>query len=410
MHAHAALAAALGLLAPTVSGQLHSLAQGAGLKYFGTAVGEGTVGRDQAYMDIVNNKAEIGQLVPENGMKWDAIQGTRGQFNYASGDISANLAAKNGQILRCHTLVWHSQLPRWVETGSWTRQSLQTVIETHINNVMGHYKGKCYAWDVVNEAVDDDGAWRTSVFYRVFGTDFLPLSFRIARAADPSAKLYYNDYNLEYNGAKTNRVVQAVQIIQEAGAPIDGVGFQGHLIVGSTPSRANLATVLRRFTSMNVEVAYTELDIRHSSLPASTSALQRQGNDYADVVGSCLDVQGCIGITVWGFTDKYSWVPGTFPGTGDALLYNSNFNRKPAWSSVSSLLAAAATGGPGPQPTTTADPGPTTAPPQPTTTPPPTGGTQNRWDQCGGQGWTGGTVCASPWTCTKVNDWYSQCT
>lgn len=223
-----------------------------------------------------------------------------------------------------------------MESGSWTRQSLQSVIETHINNVMGHYKGKCYAWDVVNEAVDDNGEWRTSVFYRVFGTDFLPLSFRIAKAADPSVKLYvlllfvpflprsgttrtptdgpvlcfpcryYNDYNLEYNGAKTNRVVQAVQIIQQAGAPIDGVGFQGHLIVGSTPSRANLATVLRRFTSMNVEVAYTELDIRHSSLPASTAALQRQGDDFANVVGSCLDVKGCVGITIWGFSDKYS--------------------------------------------------------------------------------------------------------
>ena len=104
---------------------------------------------------------------------------------------------------------------------------------------------------------------------------------------------------MEYNGAKTDRAVQIVQIIQNAGAPIDGVGFQGHLIVGSTPGRSSLATALRRFTALGVEVAYTEVDIRHSSLPASSSALVTQGNDYANVVGSCLDVAGCVGITVW---------------------------------------------------------------------------------------------------------------
>lgn len=118
---------------------------------------------------------------------------------------------------------------------------------------------------------------------------------------------YYNDYNLEYNGAKTERALELVRIVQEAGAPIDGVGFQGHLIVGSTPSRDSLATVLRRFTALGVEVAYTEIDIRHSNMPPSSSDLVTQGNDFANVVGSCLDVEGCIGVTVWSFTDKYSW-------------------------------------------------------------------------------------------------------
>lgn len=222
---------------------------------------------------------------------------------------------------------------------------------------------------------------------------------------------YYNDYNLEYNGAKTDRTVEVVRIIQAAGAPIDGVGFQGHLIVGSTPTRSQLATALRRFTALNVEVAYTELDIRHSSLPASDSALATQANNYAAVVGSCLDVERCVGITVWGFTDKYSWIPETFPGQGDALLYNANFGKKPAWTSVSSLLAAAATGSPPPSTTQTSTiitTTRTTAVPTSTQAPPP-GNEQVRWGQCGGQGWTGPTRCQSPWTCTFVNDWYSQC-
>ena len=207
-----------------------------------------------------------------------------------------------------------------------------------------------------------------------------------------------------------------MQIVQKAGAPIDGVGFQGHLIVGSTPSRANLATVLRRFTSLGVEVAYTELDIRHSSLPASASALATQGNDFANVVGSCLDLApACVGVTVWSYTDKYSWVPETFSGAGAALLYDSNLAKKPAWTSVSSVLAAAATGAPVP-PTTTlvtsvVTTSKTTAAPVTTTTAaaPSGGAEQTQWGQCGGNGWAGPTRCQSPYTCKVQNPWYSQC-
>jgi len=409
MYAKALIAVFLG--SGLVSAQLNSLAVRAGLKYFGTAVGEGQV-NDATYRAVVNNKNEFGSLVPENGQKWQGTEPNRGSFSFGNADIVPNIAKANGQILRCHTLTWHSQLPNWVSSGQWTAATLTSVIETHISNVMKHYLGQCYAWDVVNEAADDDGSWRRSVFYNVLGTSFLPISFRAAKAADPNTKLYYNDYNLEYNGAKTNRVYEAVTIVQNAGAPIDGVGFQGHLIVGSTPSRSALATVLRRFTALNLEVAYTELDIRHSSLPASSSAKATQGNDYANVVGSCLDVDGCVGVTIWGFTDKYSWIPGTFPGTGDALLWDSNYNKKPAYTSVSSLLAAAATGGTPPPPATTTAPGPgitTTAPaPGPTTSAP--GGAQSpKYGQCGGQGWSGPFACVSGTTCTFVNTWYSQC-
>ncbi|KAL1835291.1 hypothetical protein VTK73DRAFT_5823 [Phialemonium thermophilum] len=281
---------------------------------------------------------------------------------------------------------------------------------------MGHYKGQCYAWDVVNEAINDDGTWRTSVFYNTFNTDYLAIAFNAAKKADAGAKLYYNDYNLEYNGAKTNTAVQLVQIVQQAGAPIDGVGFQGHLIVGSTPSRSSLATALKRFTALGLEVAYTELDIRHSSLPPSSAALATQGNDFASVVGSCLDVAGCVGITIWGFTDKYSWVPDTFPGSGAALLYDANYSKKPAWTSVSSVLAAKATNPPGggnpPPVTTTTTTTTTSKPSQPTTTTTttsPQGPQQTHWGQCGGIGWTGPQSCQSPWTCQKQNDWYSQC-
>uniref|UniRef100_A0A0B7JME7 Beta-xylanase n=1 Tax=Bionectria ochroleuca TaxID=29856 RepID=A0A0B7JME7_BIOOC len=299
-------------VASAASGQLHDLAVKAGLEFFGTALGESHTS-DSAYISLGTDSNEFGQLTPENGQKWDSTEPSRGQFSYTSGDIVPGIAAANGQILRCHTLTWHSQLPSWVSSGGFSYSDLQSIIETHIANVVGHYAGACHHWDVVNEAADDSGNWRSSVFYDTMGTDFLAISFNAAKAADPSAKLYLNDYNLEYNGAKTDR---------------------GHLIVGSTPSRSSLATALRRFTALGLEVAYTELDIRHSSLPPSDSALVTQGNDFANVVGSCLDVDGCVGVTVWGVTDKYSWIPDTFPGQGAALLYDDNLAKKPAWTSV----------------------------------------------------------------------------
>ncbi|KAF5021529.1 hypothetical protein F66182_6439 [Fusarium sp. NRRL 66182] len=338
--------ALLGLLASSpVSAQLHSLAQAAGLEYFGSAVDNGYLS-DAPYKALADDVQEFGQLVPENGQKWDSTEPARDQFTYTGADVVPDLAKKNGQVLRCHALTWHSQLPSWVSSGSFSAEELTTIIETHIANVVGHYKGDCYAWDVVNEAIADDGEWRDSVFYQTLGTDYLAISFNAARKADPDAKLYYNDYNLEYNGAKTDRAVEIVEILQKAGAPIDGVGFQGHLIVGTTPSRSELATAFERFTALNVEVAFTELDIRHASLPASDAALKTQGDDYANAVGACLDVEGCVGVTVWGITDKYSWIPDVFSGAGDALLYNDQYEKKPAWTSVSSVLAAAGTGSP----------------------------------------------------------------
>ncbi|WAO95179.1 Beta-xylanase [Fusarium falciforme] len=339
--------ALLGLLASSpVSAQLNSLAQAAGLQYFGTTVDNGYLS-DEAYKALADDTEEFGQLVPENGQKWDSTEPANGKFSYEKADVVPDLAKKNGQVLRCHALTWHSQLPSWVSGGSFSKEELTTIIEAHISNVVDHYKGDCYAWDVVNEAIGDDGNWRDSVFYQTLGTDYLAISFNAARKADPDAKLYYNDYNLEGNGAKTERALELVKIVQDAGAPIDGVGFQGHLIVGQTPSRANLATVLKRFTTLNVEVAYTELDIRHASIPASESALKTQGDDFANVVGSCLDVEGCVGVTIWGVSDKYSWVPNTFSGAGEALIYNDQYEKKPAWTSISSLLAAAATGSSG---------------------------------------------------------------
>lgn len=196
----------------------------------------------------------------------------------------------------------------------------------------------------MNEALEDNGTFRNSVFFETLGTDFIPISFQAAAKADPAAKLYYNDFSLEFNSNKTDGAVKIVKLVQDAGMQIDGVGFQGHMVVGQTPPQSSLMTVMNRFTALGVEVAFTELDVRHRSLPASSTALQQQAMDYVSVVGACLAIAKCVGVVVWEFTDKYSWIPATFQGAGEACLFDANMSRRPAYTSVSSLLAAAATG------------------------------------------------------------------
>lgn len=178
-----------------------------------------------------------------------------------------DFAEANGQILRCHNLVWYSQLPSWISSTTWTNETLTEAMTTHITNEVTHYKGQCYAWDVVNEALSDSGGYRDSPFYTTIGEYYIPIAFAAAAAADPAAKLYYNDYNIEYTGTKLTEALAIVDLIQGAGVQIDGVGLQAHFIVGSTNTADEYADVLSQFTAKGVEVAYTELDIRHSTLP-----------------------------------------------------------------------------------------------------------------------------------------------
>lgn len=249
----------------------------------------------------------------------------------------ADLAETNGQLLRCHTLVWYNQLPSWVESGTWTNETLTEVLRNHITNVVEHYKGQCYAWDVVNEAVNDDGTWRENIFYNTIGPSYIPIAFEAAAAADPDAKLYYNDYNIEYSGDKADLALEIVKSVQDSGAKIDGVGAQGHFISGSMPDRSDIKQTLATYTDLGLEVAFTEVDIR-MELPSTDEKLAQQSTDYHEATLACVETENCIGFTIWDYTDKYSWVPDTFPGTGAALPWDEDLNKKPAYDGILTAL------------------------------------------------------------------------
>ncbi|KAH7911462.1 glycoside hydrolase family 10 protein [Hygrophoropsis aurantiaca] len=310
---------------------LNVAAKAAGKLYFGTATDNPEL-TNTAYVTILNNTAMFGQLTPGNSMKWDAIEPEQNVFDFTGGDQIADLAEQTGKIIRGHNLVWYSQLPSWVTDTTWTAETLTSVIQTHVTTEVSHYAGKIYAWDVINEPFNDDGTFRTDVFYDTLNSTYINIALTAARAADPDAKLYINEYNLEYTGAKIDAMVQLVTDLKASGTPIDGIGIESHYILGDV-SASELQTNMEALTALGVEVAITELDVR-IDLPATDADLEQQKSDYETVVGVCMAVSGCVGVTIWDYTDYYSWIPATFPGYGAACPWDENLVPKPAYDGI----------------------------------------------------------------------------
>jgi endo-1,4-beta-xylanase len=274
---------------------LNARAKAAGKKYFGTEISTLVMG-DSAANAIAKNSQDFGQYTCENEMKFDALEPARNQFNYGNADKIVAQAQANGQIMRCHNLVWHNQVPSWVTNGNFDNATLISIMKNHLANVVGHYKGKCYAWDVVNEALNEDGTYRTagSVWGSTIGPAFIPIAFEAAAAADPAAKLYYNDYNCDRAGPKATGAQNLIKMVKSYGARIDGFGMQGHLTTGQVGAASQYVSNMQAFAALGVEVAYTELDI---ATPSSNPNFQQQATDYATIVSACKQVDACVGIT-----------------------------------------------------------------------------------------------------------------
>ncbi|WP_433494720.1 endo-1,4-beta-xylanase [Micromonospora sp. CA-248089] len=316
-------------------------------RYFGTAIAANRL-NDSTYSTIAAR--EFNMITAENEMKPEALQPNRGQFNFSSGDQIYNWATQRGLKVRGHTLAWHAQQPGWMQSLSGS--NLRQAMIDHINGVMAHYRGKLAAWDVVNEAFNEDGSRRSSNLQGT-GNDWIEVAFRTARAADPSTKLCYNDYNIEnWSYGKTQGVYNMIRDFKSRGVPIDCVGLQTHFTGGSSLP-GNFQTTLQNFAALGVDVALTEVDVTNSST-----------SQYAGLTQACINVPRCIGITVWGVRDSDSWRSNESP-----LLFDGGGNKKAAYNSVLNVLNSAS---PNPTPTTTVSPtaGPTGGP----TTPPPTTG------------------------------------
>jgi endo-1,4-beta-xylanase len=297
-------------------------------RYFGAAVVPNLL-NDSNYSRTLST--EFNAVVAENVMKWDATEPQRNQFNFSGGDQIVNYAKARGMKVRGHTLVWHAQQPGWAQNLS--GNDLRQAMLNHIDRVAGHWRGEIYSWDVVNEAFADgnSGARRDSNLQRT-GNDWIEAAFRRARAADPNAKLCYNDYNTDGINAKSTGIYNMVRDFKQRGVPIDCVGFQSHL-----SSNSNMSTYqanLQRFADLGVDVEITELDVGGSGAG--------QANVYRQVTEACMAIPRCTGITTWGITDRHTWRPNDTP-----LLFDNNYQKKQAYHSVLQALNSGSPGNPG---------------------------------------------------------------
>jgi endo-1,4-beta-xylanase len=338
---------ALAIARPAIAAPLRTSATAKGL-FVGAAVNMTPFRNEQIYSDTL--RREYNLLVAENAFKFDALHTARTTYNFTDADALVSFAQANGMAVRGHTLVWHNQLPAWLTSGNFTRDDVIAILRDHITTVVGRYRGKILAWDVVNEAIDDaTGQPRTNSFWaQKIGPDYIAMAFQFAHDADPNAVLYYNDFEAEGSGTKSDGVFNLVRGLVNQGVPIGGVGWQMHKINPFRISSAN-HTNAQRLAGLGLEISITEMDVR-IQLPSDAQELQQQALAYNDVVTFCLAEPNCAAVVTWGFTDKFSWVPGTFSGFGDALVFDANYQPKPAYTAMQSVLEGGTTPPPPPPP------------------------------------------------------------
>jgi endo-1,4-beta-xylanase len=319
--------------ATDVGSGLRHLGRASGLR-IGTAAQPASMAGSEEYRAILSQ--EFDSVTSESQLKWDIVEPARGQYDWTSADALIGFAEANGQSLRGHTLVWHDALPGWLANGRFSPEQLRDLLREHIQAVVGRYKGRVSAWDVVNESIADTGGkLRRSLWMNALGPGYIADALRWAHEADPDAKLYINDYGVEAANAKSDALYNVVAGLRRDGIPLDGVGFQSHLTLDTDLS--TLDANLRRFADLGLDIAITEMDVR-LPLPATAAQHGAQAGLYTRVLQICLAVPRCVSYTVWGFTDRYSWVPYAYPGWGDACLFDATYQPKPAYQQLRQVL------------------------------------------------------------------------
>ena len=297
-----------------------------------------------SYADLLSGQYSM--LEPANAMKWDVTQPTMTTYNFQSGDELVAFAQANGMRVRGHNLCWYTQFPSWLApyAATATTAEMSTLLQNHINAEVTHFGDQVFAWDVVNEAFNDpsgstpptlrDSIWYDQPGIGQSGTGYIAQAFQWAHAANPNALLFYNDYNIEEPGPKFDAVLQMVQQFVANGVPIDGVGFEMHVLNTYYPSATQLTQNLQTLAALGLQVHITEMDVRlpvDSSGNASAADLQTQAQVYQTVLSTCLQQPNCTAFQVWGVSYNDSWIPSFFPGYGAALPFDFNYNPTPAF-------------------------------------------------------------------------------
>lgn len=287
------------------------------------------------------NLAEhFNSVTPGNPMKFGPIHPAPNTYNFTDADLVVDFATTWGMEVHGHVLLWHSQQPGWVSTLQ-TRTEMLAALKSHIETVVGRYKGRLKTWDVANEMIADNGTGMRQTFWTtVIGPDVVDSAFVWANRVDPEARLFLNEYGAEGPNAKSDSLFALAKRLKAAGIPIHGVGFQAHFGTNfNAPSRAQMLANFQRFADEGFQIRVTELDVR---IPNGADHLAQQATIYGNTIGACLDLPLCGTLTVWGHSDRYSWIPNFAPGFGRATPFDDALQPKPAYFALRDALAGAA--------------------------------------------------------------------
>jgi GH35 family endo-1,4-beta-xylanase len=288
----------------------------------------------QLYQDTLGEN--FGILTTGNAAKYGPLSTGQGTYDFSTLDQHFAVAEAYNMKFHGHVFVWHSQLPGWLSSGTWTRQQLIDILNDHIDQVGGYLKGKVAVWDVVNEPFNDDGSWRPTIWNDTIDPDntaadkrdYIDLAFQRARQVDPDAKLILNDFANDVINAKSDALYAWAQSMIAREIPIDGVGFQMHL--SGAIDYDSFAQNMQRFADLGLEVHITELDVR-VQIPFTTDKSLVQADVYRQVLRRVLAQPAVKTFTLWGFTDAHSWIPDFFPGTDSGLIFDKDYNPKHAF-------------------------------------------------------------------------------
>ncbi|MCB1052484.1 MAG: endo-1,4-beta-xylanase, partial [Acidobacteria bacterium] len=271
----------------------------------------------------------------ENEMKPGLIHPQVNTYDWGPADSTVTFAQNLGMSVHGHVLVWHEQIPSWMSNFSGSTAEWEAMLRSHIQAVVGHYKGKVSSWDVVNEAFLDDGSPRSTIWQQNI-PDYIAKAFTWAHEADPAAKLFYNDYNMEGLPAKRVAVLAAIADLKTRGIPVDGIGFQAHVNL-DWPTSADFKAAVSAAAAMNLLIRFSELDVSvnpNNTQSQLTDSLRiQQRARYKEIAEAYLTAPSALrqGITLWGLRDPDSWILYVFNRQDWPCLFDDAYRAKPAF-------------------------------------------------------------------------------
>ena len=309
----------------------------------GTAVSAKNLREDKKYQEIILREFNV--ITPENAMKFWATHPALNKYNFTNADEIVEFAQKNNLMIRGHTLVWDHNLPDWLTKSGYGKEEITKILKDHIQTVITRYSGKLIAWDVVNEPIHDGKFGLKNFWYETIGPEYLELSFRWAKEADPKAKLFLNEWGAEEINSKSDVIYFLIKNLLQKGVPIEGIGFQMHRGIGDPkimheiPDLVSMKNNFQRFADLGLEIQITEMDIQTYGYQGNhEQILKAQAKAYEDIVKTVIKIPNVKALIFWGILDKYSWIPASFNHPDFAHIFDNDYLPKPAYNAVVNAL------------------------------------------------------------------------